>query len=87
MLLWPTITEEIHLSRKVHSDPNYTCPTAKTGLIGGGAFLSLDSSLFWLIALMLADNVRGDYFDEDGDDKDGYGKGAAGDVESVMVVM
>ncbi|KAF1885555.1 hypothetical protein Lal_00039386 [Lupinus albus] len=38
MLLWPTITEQIHLSHKVHSDVNYECPTAKTSLLGGGAF-------------------------------------------------
>ena len=35
-----------------------------TGLLGGGTFLSLDSSLFWLVALMLAGNAREDYFDE-----------------------
>lgn len=64
MLLWPTITEQIHLTRKVHVDHNYTCATAKTGLLGGGAFLSLDSCLFWLVALMLADNAREDFFDE-----------------------
>lgn len=49
-----------------------TCPTAKTGLLGGGAFVSLDSALFWLVALMLADNTREDYFEE---------KGVAGKVE------
>ncbi|KAK4277102.1 hypothetical protein QN277_015152 [Acacia crassicarpa] len=63
-LLWPTITEQLHWSRNVHQNPNYGCPTAKTGLLGGGAFLSLDSSLFWLIALMLAGNVREDIFDD-----------------------
>ncbi|KAE9617889.1 hypothetical protein Lalb_Chr03g0040351 [Lupinus albus] len=51
MLLWPTITEQIHLSHNVHSNVNYECPIAKTGLLGGGAFLSLDASLFWLINL------------------------------------
>ncbi|XP_061346278.1 uncharacterized protein LOC133291938 [Gastrolobium bilobum] len=65
MLLWPTITEQIHLTRNVHHDVNYTCPTAKTGLFGGGAFLSFNSSLFWLVALLLADNAREDFFDED----------------------
>lgn len=40
------------------------CPTAKTGILGGGAFLSLDSTLFWLVALMLASNAREDYLDE-----------------------
>ncbi|XP_020228260.1 uncharacterized protein LOC109809377 [Cajanus cajan] len=69
LLLWPTITEQLHLSRNVHHDLKYTCPTAKTGLLGGGAFLSLDSSLFWLIALMLAGNAREDFLDEDKDDK------------------
>lgn len=64
LLLWPVITEQIHLSRKVHLDANYACPTAKTGLLGGGAFLSLDSCLFWLVALMLADNAREDHFEE-----------------------
>ncbi|KAE9599430.1 hypothetical protein Lal_00039520 [Lupinus albus] len=74
MLLWPTITEHIHLSHNVHSDVNYDCPTAKTGLLGGGAFLSLDSSLFWLITLMLADNVREDFFNGDDGDKVEFGK-------------
>ncbi|TKY58208.1 hypothetical protein E2542_SST15264 [Spatholobus suberectus] len=74
MLLWPTITEQLHLTRNVHRDVNYECPTAKTGLLGGGAFLSLDSSLLWLIALMLADNAREDFFEEDGD-KGEFGSG------------
>ncbi|MED6133482.1 hypothetical protein PIB30_028548 [Stylosanthes scabra] len=72
MLLWPTITEQFQLkvSRRVHNnDVNYTCPTAKTGVLGGGALLSLDSSLFWLIALILADNAREDYLAEQ-EDKD-----------------
>ncbi|XP_027356285.1 uncharacterized protein LOC113865747 [Abrus precatorius] len=73
MLLWPTITELLHLTRNVHLDLKYTCPTAKTGLLGGGAFLSLESSLFWLVALMLAENAREDFLDENKDDK--------GDVE------
>ncbi|CAL0333039.1 unnamed protein product [Lupinus luteus] len=77
MLLWPTITEQIHLSKNVHSDPKYECPTAKTGLLGGGAFLSLDSSLLWLIALMLAGNVREDFFDEQDGDKGEFGKASS----------
>ncbi|KAK3408049.1 hypothetical protein EUGRSUZ_J00358 [Eucalyptus grandis] len=64
MLLWPTITEQLHQVRNVHKNLSYECPTAKTGLLGGGAFLSLDSALFWLVALMLADNTREDFFDE-----------------------
>ncbi len=63
MLLWPTITEQLHITRNVHHNPNNACPTAKTGLIGGGAFVSLDASLFWLVALMLADNAREDYLE------------------------
>ncbi|GMY32355.1 Photosystem II CP43 reaction center protein [Fagus crenata] len=72
LLLWPVITEQIHQARNVHHNLNASCPTAKTGLLGGGAFLSLDSSLFWLVCLMLADNAREDYFDETG--KEGVGE-------------
>ncbi|XAR69922.1 hypothetical protein NMG60_11001695 [Bertholletia excelsa] len=63
-LLWPTITEQLHLIRNIHHNLQTDCPTAKTGLLGGGAFLSLNTSLFWLVSLMLADNAREDYFDE-----------------------
>ncbi|KAI5393923.1 uncharacterized protein LOC127093833 [Lathyrus oleraceus] len=69
-ILWPTITEHIHLTRNVHRDVNYECPTAKTGILGGGAFLSLDSSLLWLVALMLAGNAREDFFEEQGNKKE-----------------
>ena len=41
-----------------------TCPTAKTGVLGGGAFLSLNSSLLWLACFILASNVRDDYFED-----------------------
>lgn len=51
------------MTRNVHRNLETDCPTAKTGLLGGGAFLSLDSCLFWLVALMLADNVREDHLD------------------------
>ena len=83
MLLWPTITEHVHLTRNVHGNVNYECPTAKTGLLGGGAFLSLDSSLLWLIALMLADNAREDFLDEQVDNKGEVGK-ASLDVDHAM---
>ncbi|CAK9317419.1 unnamed protein product [Citrullus colocynthis] len=63
-LVWPMVTEQFHLTRNVHLNLKTACPTAKTGLLGGGAFLSLDSSLLWLVALMLAGNAREDYFDE-----------------------
>lgn len=64
LLLWPTISEQLHITRNIHHNLLTECPTAKTGLLGGGAFLSLDSSLFWLVCLMLANNVREDYFEE-----------------------
>ncbi|GER34374.1 hypothetical protein STAS_10595 [Striga asiatica] len=63
-LLWPTIQGHNHRINNVHHNLEFKCPTAKTGILGGGAFLSLDSCLFWLVALMLADNVRADYFEE-----------------------
>lgn len=78
MLLWPTITEHNHLVSNVHQLGN-ECPTAKTGLLGGGAFLSLDSALFWLVCLMLADNAREDYLD----DLKGEGGGAY-DADEVL---
>ncbi|KAM7271115.1 hypothetical protein ACFE04_030329 [Oxalis oulophora] len=65
MLLWATIDELLHLS---HENRRYglgeLCSTAKTGVFGGGAFLALNSTLLWLICLMLANNSRDDYFDE-----------------------
>ncbi|KAK6158608.1 hypothetical protein DH2020_005922 [Rehmannia glutinosa] len=64
LLLWPTIQGQLHRVRNIHHDLETQCPTAKTGILGGGAFVSLDSCLFWLVALMLADNVRADYFEE-----------------------
>ncbi|KAM4086265.1 hypothetical protein ACJW30_10G089800 [Castanea mollissima] len=63
-LLWPTLTEQFHLSRNVHHNLKTDCPTAKTGLLGGGAFVSLDASLLWLVALMLAINAREDFLEE-----------------------
>lgn len=64
LLLWPTISEQLHITRNIHHNLQTDCPTAKTGLLGGGAFLSLNSALFWLVSLMLADNAREDYFVE-----------------------
>ncbi|TYG48291.1 hypothetical protein ES288_D10G002000v1 [Gossypium darwinii] len=69
MLTWVTITELLHLTNNVHKDMKTTCPTAKTGLFGGAAFMALNASLFWLICLMLAGDVRKDYFVEQGDSK------------------
>lgn len=73
MLLWPTITEQLHHTRNIHHNLETQCPTAKTGILGGGAFLSLDSCLFWLVALMLADNTRADYFGESEEKDADYG--------------
>ncbi|GAU35967.1 hypothetical protein TSUD_207710 [Trifolium subterraneum] len=70
MTLWPTITEQHHwrhnfYSANVTTSTKLGCPTAKTGLMGGGAFLCLISSLFWLLSLMLVKNARDDYLEED----------------------
>ncbi|XP_022930199.1 uncharacterized protein LOC111436715 [Cucurbita moschata] len=70
LLVWPTVTEQIHLTRNIHHNLDIACPTAMTSLLGGGAFLSLDSSLFWLVALMLVENAREDYFDEIEENRD-----------------
>ncbi|XP_022932527.1 uncharacterized protein LOC111439026 [Cucurbita moschata] len=64
LLVWPTVTNQIYLTRNVHHNLETACPTAMTGLLGGSAFLYLDSSLFWLVALMFAENAQEDYFDE-----------------------
>lgn len=59
---------------------DYQCPTAKTGLFGGAAFLALDAALFWLVCQMLALNARADYLDED-DGKGEYGQIYAAQVD------
>ncbi|XXG44976.1 hypothetical protein AAC387_Pa02g0191 [Persea americana] len=73
MMIWATVTEGLHLARNVHHNLNTTCPTAKTGLFGGAAFLALDAALFWLVCQMLTLNARADYLDED-DLKGDYGQ-------------
>ncbi|XP_031132082.1 uncharacterized protein LOC116033481 [Ipomoea triloba] len=80
-LLWPTITEQLHITNNIHQDLQTGCPTAKTGLLGGGAFLSLDSSLFWLVLLMLANNAREDYLEDEGM-KGGEGYAVSADYEA-----
>ncbi|KAH9702005.1 hypothetical protein KPL71_025181 [Citrus sinensis] len=65
MLFWPTLAELIHRTRHVHHNMSTIRPTAKTGLFGGAAFMALNASLFWLICVILADNARDDYFDEE----------------------
>ncbi|XP_045818330.1 uncharacterized protein LOC123911048 [Trifolium pratense] len=70
MTLWPTVTEQHHWRHNFYSanitttSTKLNCPTAKTGLMGGGAFLCLISSLFWLSSLMLVKNAREDYLEE-----------------------
>lgn len=73
MILWATITEGLIITQNVQDDS--TCSTTKTGVFGGGAFLALDATLFWLICLMLTVNARADYFDDEEEDSHGrYGK-------------
>ncbi|XP_020585463.1 uncharacterized protein LOC110028084 [Phalaenopsis equestris] len=81
MLLWATITEGLHRALNKHDDMDYTCPTAKTGLFGGAAFLALDASLFWLVSQMLTMNARSDYLEED-DPKGSYGEVLTADYEA-----
>ncbi|OMO83269.1 hypothetical protein CCACVL1_11464 [Corchorus capsularis] len=69
ILCWMTISELVHLTNNVHRDMNTSCPTAKSGLFGGAAFLALSASLFWLISLMLAYDVRTYHFEEQEDTK------------------
>ena len=68
MTLWPTLTEHHHQTHNFHHmmspSAKPDCPTAKTGLMGGDAFLSLISSLFWISSLMLVNNAREDYLQE-----------------------
>ncbi|XXG52344.1 hypothetical protein AAC387_Pa03g0711 [Persea americana] len=78
MMMWATITEGLHRSRNVHHYLQTACPTAKTGLFGGAAFLALDASLFWLVCQMLTLNARADYLEED-DPKGDYGQVLAAD--------
>ncbi|XP_072961816.1 uncharacterized protein [Typha angustifolia] len=80
MMMWATITEGLHRSRNVHHNLETQCPTAKTGLFGGAAFLALDAALFWLVCEMLTLNARADYLDED-DPKGEYGHVYAADVD------
>lgn len=84
LLLWVTITEGLHRSRSVHpTDLGYQCPTAKTGLFGGAAFVALDAALLWLVCQLLTINHRADYLEEE----DGRVHPAAtedGEIEHVL---
>ncbi|XP_026436614.1 uncharacterized protein LOC113334613 [Papaver somniferum] len=59
--VWATISESLHHMNNVHQSKDYACPTAKTGLFGGAAFLCLNAMVFWLIFQMLTHNAREDY--------------------------
>lgn len=80
LLLQPTITEQLHHIRNMHHDLETQCPTAKTGVFGGGAFLSLNATLFWLLSLMLVSNAREDYFEEAEEKGDGYDQESLGSL-------
>lgn len=62
LLLWATVLESVHRNDNHHLMLEGSCPTAKAGLFGGAAFMALDSTLFWMICLMLAVNARADHF-------------------------
>lgn len=79
LMMWATITEGLHRTYNTHHNLNTDCPTAKTGLFGGAAFLALDTSLFWLICQMLTLNARSDYEYDDEDLKGKYGQVMATD--------
>ncbi|XP_074575501.1 uncharacterized protein LOC141831953 [Curcuma longa] len=68
-LIWTVVTEGLHRKRNVHFVLTTQCPTAKTGMFGGAAFLALDAAILWLVCLMLTMNVRSDHFEEDEEDK------------------
>lgn len=72
--IFNTISEGLIHAKNVHEDPEYLCPTAKTGLFGGASFLNLDACLLWLVCQMLVGNAREDYFDYNEEDeiKDDY---------------
>ncbi|XP_010922470.1 uncharacterized protein [Elaeis guineensis] len=82
MMLMGIIQEALQHIHNVHQDLEYACPTAKTGVFGGAAFLNLDASLFWLVSLMLTMNVREDYFGETEDSKGEYGEVLIDDNET-----
>ncbi|XP_058068025.1 uncharacterized protein LOC131217204 isoform X2 [Magnolia sinica] len=81
MMIWASVTEGLHRVRNVHHNLDTGCPTAKTGLFGGAAFLALDAALFWLVCQMLTLNARDDYLEEE-DPKGEYGQVLATDYEN-----
>ncbi|XP_008793721.2 uncharacterized protein LOC103709946 [Phoenix dactylifera] len=81
LMMWATITEGLNRVHNIHHDLETKCPTAKTGLFGGAAFLSLDAVLLWLVCQMLTLNARADYLDEN-DPKGEYGQVYGADYNS-----
>ncbi|KAG6481500.1 uncharacterized protein LOC122013551 [Zingiber officinale] len=73
-LIWTVVTEGLHRSRNVHYDLTTQCPTAKTGMFGGAAFLALDAAILWLVCLTLTLNVRADHFKDEEVKKGEYGQ-------------
>ncbi|KAG6501034.1 uncharacterized protein LOC121995187 [Zingiber officinale] len=73
-LIWTVVTEGLHRSRNVHYDLTTQCPTAKTGMFGGAAFLALDAAILWLVCLTLTLNVRADHFEDEEVKKGEYGQ-------------
>ncbi|XVF74909.1 hypothetical protein PTKIN_Ptkin13bG0148100 [Pterospermum kingtungense] len=69
MLCWVTIAELVYITNNVHGNMKTTCSTVKSGLFGGGAFMALNAALFWLICLILVDDIRKAYFDDREDSK------------------
>ncbi|KAJ7568342.1 hypothetical protein O6H91_01G080500 [Diphasiastrum complanatum] len=63
LLMWATITESNHRKYNTHYQPLDACPTVKTGLLGGAGFLALDTTLFWLICMMLVVNARVEHYE------------------------
>ncbi|XP_068643283.1 uncharacterized protein [Aristolochia californica] len=81
MMLWATVSEGLHRTRNVHHNLETDCATAKTGLFGGAAFVALDAALFWLICIMLTNNAREDYLNDD-DPKGHYGEVVTTDFDA-----
>lgn len=65
LTLWATVSQFFILKHNVHHDMGMQCPTAKTGLIGGAGFMSLNTALMWYIVFMLSQNRKEDIFDEE----------------------
>lgn len=65
LTLWATASQSSILRNNIHHDMATQCPTAKTGLIGGGGFMSLNAALMWYIVHTLSQNRKVDLFDEE----------------------